>query len=110
MRTGLAPTLTGSSLFSFQGTGAVQRRIPSLSRTAFDVKRFFSSSPWEAARKKACLFVLEFCSLERSGPGTAGGGKIRNLTGDVKGFSSRERRKVHRGRRPGRPDGEERAR
>lgn len=41
MRTGLASTLTGSSLFSFQGTGAVQRRIPSLSRSVSDVKRFF---------------------------------------------------------------------
>jgi len=45
MRTGLAPTLTGSSLFSFQGTGAVQRRIPSLSQAAFEVKSFFRGPP-----------------------------------------------------------------
>lgn len=50
---------------------------------------FFFVASGEAARKGACLVLVGFCSLERSGPGTAGGGKIRKPAGDVKRFSSR---------------------
>ena len=100
MRTGLAPTLTGSSLFSFQGTGAVQRRIPSLSQRPSDVKDFFSRPPrgWprrESPRLSSSGFAL-WKDRARAPPGQW---KIRKSPRDVKGYSVVPRKK----RGPGPP-------
>ena len=97
MRTGLAPTLTGSSLFSFQGTGAVQRRIPSLSQATFEVKSFFSGPPGGGLPSESALgFFSGFARWKDRARASPGEGKIRKLPRDVKRESSRNRKKARR--------------
>ena len=94
MRTGLAPTLTGSSLFSFQGTGAVQRRIPSLSQATLEVKSFFFGAARRRApvRKRSRIFsgFARWKDRARASPGE---GKIRKLPRHVKRKASAKPKK-----------------
>jgi len=85
MRTGLAPTLTGSSLFSFQGTGAVQRRIPSLSQATLEVKSFFRDRPEAGFRQKALSDFSRVLLAGKIGPGHRRG---RGRYGSCPGMSS----------------------
>ena len=85
MRTGLAPTLTGSSLFSFQGTGAVQRRIPSLSQATFEVKSFFSGPPGGRLLSESALGFSRVLLAGKIGPGHRRG---RGRYGSCPGMSS----------------------
>jgi hypothetical protein len=101
MRTGLASTLTGSSLFSFQGTGAVQRRIPSLSRSVSDVKRFFSSPPrggGQDGRLPCCRRIL---LAGKIGPGHRRGREDTEPGGGCQALFLEEAKKKCRGRRAG---------
>lgn len=97
MRTGLAPTLTGSSLFSFQGTGAVQRRIPSLSQATLEVKSFFFGAARRRApvRKRSRIFsgFARWKDRARASPGE---GKIRKLPRHVKRKASAKPKKARR--------------
>ena len=68
----------------------VSRRRPLKSRA------FFRGRPEAGSCQKALSDFLGFCSLERSGPGIAGGGKIRKLPRDVKRKPSAERKKSRR--------------
>lgn len=95
MRTGLAPTLTGSSLFSFQGTGAVQRRIPSLSQATFEVKSFFSGPPGGGLLSESALGFSRVLLAGKIGPGhRRGRGRYGNCPGmsSVKLLRSEKRR------------------
>lgn len=85
MRTGLAPTLTGSSLFSFQGTGAVQRRIPSLSQATLEVKSFFSGPPGGGLLSESALGFSRVLLAGKIGPGHRRG---RGRYGSCPGMSS----------------------
>lgn len=111
MRTGLAPTLTGSSLFSFQGTGAVQRRIPSLSQATFEVKSFFSGPPGGGILSESALGFSRVLLAGKIGPGHRRG---RGRYGSRRGMSSanllRQKKRAPEVGRPRSPRGGRRVR